>query len=117
MQYDIDGVFLGDVDGDQAAADIQIEVHPAGARWTIRKLGSKGQPAVVESGDPIVRFWQLQVHHMIRQLAGQGSPQSSAGEAPVRSGLPRQAVCPACLGIEPEKWDCELCDGGGVVPA
>lgn len=37
---------------------------------------------------------------------------------PIRKShrAPEAVLCPVCLGIEPEVWDCETCNGGGKVP-
>jgi len=116
---ELDGVFLGDIDGQQAAADVQIEVDRAGARWTIRKLGSTAQPEVVASADPKVRHFQMEVHRAMRRHAARTRPVvSNFKEAPRRRQpkLPSAVPCPACHGIEPAKWHCDTCEGGGKVP-
>lgn len=112
---ELDGAFLGDVDGEQTAADIQIEVDTGGVRFRIKRLGSKGKPAIVQSTDPVVRFWQLRMHHALKLQAANGAA-AALDDPPCRTEAPKRVLCPACLGIEPEKWDCDLCKGGGFVP-
>lgn len=116
---ELDGAFLGDVDGEQTAADIQITVDRAGVRWAIRKLGDKGQPVTVETADRTVWYYQLQVNRELRRQAGRSRPVvPNFKQRPKRRQpqTPQSVPCPVCHGAEPAVWHCDTCEGGGKVP-
>lgn len=102
MKYDIDGILVGS-DGD---AEINAEVHLADAKVSIRARGSNRVRTIHAQKPAAIAF----VDTLAAELLG----------GAVVPGLRRRPVefvmCPACLGGEPEVWDCETCKGGGKVP-
>lgn len=102
MQYDIDGVLVGH-DGE---LEINAEVRVHDAAVSIRAAGSDKLTTVRAQKPAAIRF----VDTLAAELLG------GAVVPHLRSRAPEFVMCPDCLGIEPEVWDCETCKGGGKVP-
>lgn len=98
-----------------------IELDAARCRWTVKPTGaSRGE--LVESGSREVRRFVGGVLMAMERATRRAAPVAPLFKPqPVREA-PRPATapvpCPLCVGEGGEVWfDCELCDGEGVVTA
>lgn len=112
----LDGVFVGHVEGESAAVNIEIEVDGRAARWRVGGLGRTDQ-STVESGDRKVRYFQKEVLRRVQAEAARErrrtiAPNFKPGSTKQRKPVP--VTCPDCGGYR--SFDCDTCEGAGVVP-
>lgn len=112
MAYDIDGVFVGtdgrlEVNAGLRLTDARIEVTKAdGSPLATTVMVQAVHPAAVRYVDMVARELHRIAH---RRSAPHAVPK------PSRRRTREPVPCPVCHGVEPDVWDCERCEGGGVV--
>lgn len=110
------GMFVGNIGGEDGAANIDVKLDEQGVRWTVGPLGEVRGNASVESADPKVRHFQREVNRLVRRVATRYRPVTTNFKEPPSQRPMVPVPCPACHGVEPKVWDCETCDSAGVVP-
>ncbi len=107
----INGHFLGDVN-----VRVEMESSEERAAINVRPINNTGG-SVVASTDKHVTRYMGKVHAALevenyrnRPIA----PISKPGTAKRRKPQPKPVLCPDCHGVR--SFDCDRCDGAGVVP-
>lgn len=112
-RYDIDGVFIGH-DG-ELEVNAKLRLQPAAIEVT--KSDGRGVAVTIPSEHPAVIRHMDKIASELHRIAYRHRsirPIPKPSRTRKRSGEP--VPCPDCQGVEPEVFDCDLCQGGGVIP-
>ncbi len=108
----IRGHLLGDVN-----VRVELESTEARASFRVRPINNSGE-SVVASTDRRVTRYIGKVHAAIEAENYRNRaivPVSKPGGAKRRKRQPEPVLCPDCHGVR--SFDCDTCDGAGVVPS
>lgn len=110
------GHFLGADDASAIDVRLELEIDSAQARWAVKSL-SGDAATIVASRHRLVNAHLRQLRQAIQRENARNRPVRAVPKPAMRRRRqPVPVPCPDCHGVEPERFDCERCQGAGVVP-